>query len=227
MKISINALLADVTVLNAKSNFGFHDWASHEKTLDRRMSVLIPKLKFLIDAQIIDGDANYVFFKNCQAHSGKAGSYDDVRIMTLPANDKDSSVYLGGFCFQTWGFVEGGNAHVFMIDDTAKNDDDVVKCIDFDDWKAMKNALKNDAELIATLRQQFNPNYVEPVVEVKEKIVTEKPVKATTKKVAAKKSTTTKKSTKSKTPVAKDVTNDVNDVVAKVKESMTDVEIIE
>lgn len=220
MKTSINALLSNTAILNAESNFGFNDWNSAEKTLERRMSVLIPKLKFLVDAGIIDGDNNYAFFKNCNAHSGSKGTYDDVRIMTLPENENETSVYLGGFCFQTWGFVEGGNAHFFTIHDDATNDDDAVKCVDFIDWADMKKSLKNDAELLTLVRAHFNKNYVEPVIEVKEKIVkAEKPkiekatkVKAKAEKIAKPKKTTAKNMTK---------------IVDEVKAAIADVEIIE
>lgn len=180
MKLSINALIADTSVLNAENQFGFDKVTAHTKTLERRMSVLIPKLKFLVDSNIVNGDENYVTFNNVGAISGK-GTYDDVRIITLTADEKYEE-YLGGFSFQTWGFAEGGNAHLFLVDELEENKEDRLKFLSFADWKEMKNELRNNAELIAQVRGHFNKNYVEEIVEVKEEKIVEKVAKKATKK---------------------------------------------
>lgn len=193
MKLSINALIADTSVLTAENNFGFTAWVSHEKTLERRMSVLIPKLKFLVDAAIINGDENYVSFNNVSSITGK-GSYDDVRITKIAA-DEANEEYLGGFSFQTWGFAEGGNAHLFLVNEAEANTENHIKFTSFADWKEMKNALRDDKNLIDEVRNQFNKNFVEPVIEV-----VEKPVKV--KKVAAVKKPKATKKEKTSTEVA-------------------------
>lgn len=180
MKLSINALLNDTSVLNAENNFGFTAWVAHTKTLERRMSVLIPKIKFLVDSNIINGDENYVTFNNVSAVSGK-GTYDDIRITTLTADEKYEE-YLGGMSFQTWGFAEGGNAHLFLVDELEENKEDRLKFQSFADWKEMKNELRDNALLIADVRGHFNKNYVEEVVEVKVEKVKEVKAKKSTKK---------------------------------------------
>lgn len=186
--LTIASLIANPSL--ASTNFEFYDWFAVDSSLSRRFNAILPKVKFLVKEGLVDGVANYLWCKNNAAFGG--GTYDDVRFSTIEADVKDSK-YLGGFCFQTWGCIEGGNAFIFFIDETITEGEKMVK-LDFDNWSEMKKALKEDEELRTKIRSIFNAAYVEPVVEVKEEVkevavVKEKVVKA--------------KSTKAKTKTAK------------------------
>ena len=158
--LTISALIANPSL--ASTNFEFYDWFAVDSSLGRRFKAILPKVKFLVKEGLVDGEANYLWCKNNAVFGG--GTYDDVRFSTIEANVNDSE-YLGGFCFQTWGCVEGGNAFVFFIDNSITEGDRMVK-IDFDNWGEMKAALKSDNLLRDKIRSIFNRNYVEPEVEV-------------------------------------------------------------
>ena len=163
--LSIASLIANPSL--ASVNFEFYDWFAVESSLERRFKAILPKVKFLVKEGLVDGIDNYLWCKNNAVDFG--GTYDDVRISTIEADVNDSK-YLGGFCFQTWGCVEGGNAFLFFLDDTITKGERMVK-LDYANWAEMKNALKTDETLRAKIRSIFNPNYVEPSVEIAEEIV--------------------------------------------------------
>lgn len=162
--LSIASLIANPSL--ASVNFEFYDWFAVESSLERRFKAILPKVKFLVKEGLVDGVDNYLWCKNNAVDFG--GTYDDVRISTIESDPKDSK-YLGGFCFQTWGCVEGGNAFLFFLDDTITKGEKMVK-LDFDNWAEMKAALKSDETLRAKIRSIFNPNFVETVDEVVEEV---------------------------------------------------------
>lgn len=178
MKTSINALINDTTLANEM--FEFTDVHAARSSLNRRMDMQIPKIRFLVKENLIDGDKCYLTFTNIAPETG--GTYDDTVIHTLPTRGNPSK-QLGRWSFQTWGHVVGGTSYFITV-----NEDGTETKHDYQDWKALKNELKTNEELRALVRATFNPNYVEPVVE--EVVAEEKPEKVV--KVKATKATTTK-----------------------------------
>lgn len=141
-EISINEFLEN-PVENSDKFFNFYDWFCKDSTLEKRMLSLVPKLKFLVKEGIIDGESNYVWFKNNCPCDGSV--YDDIRISTL---DKENT-FLGGFCPKTghnnieekcsvWWFKEG--------ELVTKN---------FKNWNTFKKEVKTNPEFKAELVKAY------------------------------------------------------------------------
>ena len=149
--LSISSLVANPS-LACQTNFEFYDWFAVNSSLERRFKAILPKVKFLVKEGLIDGDANYLWCKNNAVLFG--GTYDDVRISTI-ATDESESQFLGGFCFQTWDMIEGGNAFFWTIDYAKKGEDGITK-YQYLNWADMKAALKSDEALRDAVRATFN-----------------------------------------------------------------------
>ena len=206
MKNSINALIADTTLAN--DMFEFTDVHAARSSLNRRMDMQIPKIKFLVKENLIDGDNCYITFTNIAPATG--GTYDDTVIHTMPKRGAPSK-QLGRFSFQTWGHIIGGTSYFITC-----NEDGTETKYDFQDWKELKNLLKTDEDLRALVRTHFNPNYVAPVIEEAiVEVAPEKPVKAP-RATKAKTAATTKAPAKrtKKTAEVKAPTVNPEDVIA-------------
>ena len=148
MKISLNDLIANPSLFNEDNFYGFYDWFANQSTLKRRMQLMMPKIKFLVKEGLVNGDTNYVWFKNNCPMSG--GTYDDARISTLD----ESQNFLGGFCFDNYGSHNEGGAHFWTLPAYA---DPIMYY--YDGWSVMKAALKHDEELRSLVRETFNPEF--------------------------------------------------------------------
>ena len=148
MKISINDLIANPSLYNEDNFYGFYDWFANQSTLKRRMQLMMPKIKFLVKEGLVNGDTNYVWFKNNCPMSG--GTYDDARISLLD----DTNDFLGGFCFDNYGSHSEGKAQFWTLH--ADREPDMYY---YDGWTYMKAALKHDEDLRALVRATFNPDF--------------------------------------------------------------------
>jgi len=80
MEISINEFLAD-PLATEDNSFNFYDWFCRDKALKNRMLSLKGKVSFLVKSGLINGDTNYVEFKNnCPVYGDL---YDDIRISRI------------------------------------------------------------------------------------------------------------------------------------------------
>ena len=142
MKISINELLKNPEeVLEKDECKFFFDWFCSDKSLHSRAMNFIPKLKFLVKEGIVDGDKNYVWFKNNCPTSGSL--YDDMRISNIETED-----FLGDFCPRTGHDLENKCSVWILIPE--------YKVFDFKDWNTFKREVKNNPEFKKTLQAVFN-----------------------------------------------------------------------
>ena len=148
MKISLHDLIANPSLYNEDNFYGFYDWFANQSTLKRRMQLMMPKIKFLVKEGLVNGDTNYVWFKNNCPSTG--GTYDDARISTL-GEDND---FLGGFCFDNYGSSSEGGAQFWTLHDDCEPD-----MYYYDGWTYMKAALKHDEDLRSLVRETFNPDF--------------------------------------------------------------------
>ena len=132
MNMSINEFLAN-PMATENDCFGFFDWFCRDKSLKRKMLALKGKVAFLVKSGLIDGDKNYVIFKNNCPGYGEL--YDDLRVINIETGDMvcglapklgyDEPKYKGKCEF--WSFDEDRNL-IEMF---------------FDDYRAFKTAVKN------------------------------------------------------------------------------------
>ena len=101
MKISINELIKNPELIEQDRCKFFYDWFCKESSLERRAKSFLPKLKFLIKEELIDGDKLYVWFKNNCPMAGTL--YDDMRFSTIDEKDND---FIGGVCPKSGHEVE-------------------------------------------------------------------------------------------------------------------------
>ena len=80
MRVSLNEFMADFEKQRGKY-FGFYDWFCKETSLRKRAMAFLPKLRFLLDMKILNGDTTYVWFKNNCPMCGPL--YDDIRITEM------------------------------------------------------------------------------------------------------------------------------------------------
>lgn len=85
-KISINEMIANPELLNSEGTWSFCDWFCPKSDLEKRAKSLLPKVKFLVDQKIIDGDKTYLWFKNSSSCFGML--YDSFGIVLIE-NDID------------------------------------------------------------------------------------------------------------------------------------------
>lgn len=143
-RITINELLANSANLVAADQCAFfYDWFCADSGLKNRALVLIDKLQFLVAEGLIDGDANYVWFKNNCPMSGH--TYDDMRISRI-SNEE----FLGGFCFASGHTGETHKADFWLID---KKHDMVNQ--KFRNWPDMKKALKTDEAVRNKIKEHY------------------------------------------------------------------------
>lgn len=166
-QLSISSLVANPSL--ASTNFEFYDWNAVDSSLERRFNAILPKVKFLVKEGLIDGDANYLWNMNVALFEG--GTYDEAHISNRSA--LNTGKYLGCFCFQTWGFIEGGQAFFTIIDKSKSNEAEQEVKYEYENWKEMKNSLKNDEEIRAIVRQHFNPAGVKADAEAQKAIEAE------------------------------------------------------
>jgi len=139
MKVSINEFLAGKDI---SKSYGFYDWFCREDSLEAKAKAFIPKLRFLVKEELIDGDKNYVNFKNNCPVDGSL--YDDMRISNIKT-DK----FLGGFCPKT------GHTRVPNKADLWFFTEDIAIFREFANWSELKKALKTDESLRAEVRKAF------------------------------------------------------------------------
>lgn len=89
--ISVNQLLANPELYNEDNYYGFYDWFCKDSSLKGRYTRALNKVKSMVKAGIIDGDAYSVWFKNNCPMVGS--TYDDIRFNRLEDDE-----YMGGFC---------------------------------------------------------------------------------------------------------------------------------
>lgn len=145
-KISINELLKN-PLDNTNACYDFYDWFCSEKGLKNRFNTLIPKLKFLVKQGIVNGDTNYVWFKNNCPMSGTL--YDDIRISTLD----EKNDFLGGFCPSS-GFasdIDNNQTCNLWLLNNGK-----IEQLHFKDWKTFKQTIKNDTMLRKRIGVHFS-----------------------------------------------------------------------
>lgn len=110
--ISINQVLANPELFNEDNSYGFWDWFCTDASLKNRYTKLLPKVKALVKAGIIDGDKHSVWFKNNYPMCGP--TYDDIRFNRLEDDE-----YVGGVCPSRkgvatyWLASEGFESHDF------------------------------------------------------------------------------------------------------------------
>ena len=142
MKTSINTFLNNPE-LNSDKCYNFYDWFCKDSSLKNRMMKMIPKLRFLIKEGIIDGDTNYVWFKNNCPMMGSV--YDDMRFSTF---NKDKN-FIGGLCPES-GHTNVENKCTLWY--FTKND--IVE-MNFKNWMTFKKELKDSPTLKEKLIKGF------------------------------------------------------------------------
>ena len=149
MKNSINEFIEDYEN-NSDECYGFYDWFCKDESLGARAKSFVPKLKFLVNEGLLDGDNHYVWFKNNCPMNGSL--YDDMRISTL--DEKED--FVGGFCPRTGHNNETEKASLWYFENISEsNPHGDLKQVNFKDWTTMKKALKTDEALRATVKKHF------------------------------------------------------------------------
>ena len=136
MNFSINTLLADPELIEKTPCSLFYDWFCNKHTLPRRAKAMIPKIKFLVDQGIINGETTYVWFKNNCPVSGS--TYDDMRFSSLISDD----VYVGGVAPRL-GYDRCENRAMMWYFEGKERE--IVQC-EFKNWRELKRAIKNNTD---------------------------------------------------------------------------------
>ena len=132
MNMTINEFLAN-PMATENDCFGFFDWFCRDKSLKNKMLGLKGKVAFLVKSGVIDGDKNYVFFKNNCPFDGEL--YDDFRVCDMETGEMICGLApklgynnpeMKGKC-EFWSFAEDGTLLEFL----------------YDDYRAFKTAVKN------------------------------------------------------------------------------------
>ena len=146
-RISINQLLKnpEKEIKEARCHL-FYDWFCSDTALVNRALKFIPLLQLLVDKGLLDGDSNYVWFKNNCPMDGKL--YDDMRISTI-----ENSTFLGGFCLDCGHNSSLKEASFWTID---QNSREMNYNKTFSSYRLMKYAIQKDPEIQKTIREQFN-----------------------------------------------------------------------
>ena len=129
--MTINEFLADPVGTTENDCYGFFDWFCRDKGLKSRMLKLKGRVAYLVKMGVIDGDKNYVIFKNnCP---GMGDLYDDFRIIDIETDEMICGLapslgytHAKGKC-EFWTFDDEGN---------------VVETL-YDNYKEFKAAVKN------------------------------------------------------------------------------------
>lgn len=157
-KLSITELLKDPKKhVEADSCAFFYDWFCAENGLKNRAYSLIDKLKFLVEEGLVDGDENYVWFKNNCPLSGS--TYDDMRISRIEGDE-----FLGGFCFASGHTGEKNKANLWLlgaevVEGEAETDSNARKLghalFEFPLWRDMKKELKTNQGLRGKIKAHY------------------------------------------------------------------------
>ncbi len=158
---SIKEFLQD-PVENSTWCFNFYDWFCKESSLKNKAIMHSKKLKFLVEAGILNANKTYAWFKNNCPGSGTL--YDDIRISTLDDGD-----YYGGFCPKTGHNNVEYPMNVFMLDNNSSHstvtdiDHQVeqaeshdMKYYRFESWADFKKAVNTCPDFQSELKTQFN-----------------------------------------------------------------------
>ena len=84
MNMTINEFLAN-PMATENDCYGFFDWFCRDKSLKNKMLALKGKVAFLVKSGVIDGDKNYVIFKNNCPFDGEL--YDDFRVIDIETDE--------------------------------------------------------------------------------------------------------------------------------------------
>ena len=140
-KITLRKFLED-PIKNSDECFNFFDWFCDEKSLEKRMLNLVPKLKFLVKEGILDPDKVKVNFKNNYPVHGSL--YDDIRITAIDDEDK----YLGGICPRT-GHNKKNKCEIWVIRPRFEQ-------LEFKNWTEFKKEVKRNKSLKEFLKLKFS-----------------------------------------------------------------------
>jgi len=143
MRVSLNEFMADFENQRGKY-FGFYDWFCKETSLRKRAMAFLPKLRFLLDMKILNGDTTYVWFKNNCPMDGEL--YDDMRFSLLDEED----TYLGGIAPSLGYSISKGKCNAWFILPNIG-----LKQFEFKSWSTFKNELKRDAKLLEEFQNHF------------------------------------------------------------------------
>lgn len=146
-KISINTLLANPeSLIEDDCCSFFHDWFCDDSKLDKRALALTKKLRVFVDEGLIDGDKNYVWFKNNCPMSGSL--YDDMRISNI-----ETGAFLGGICPSCGHNSSKGEASIWFLGGEYKNGTHYV--IE-SSWAKLKRNIRSDESVRSMIRSHFN-----------------------------------------------------------------------
>ncbi len=137
-RVSINEILED----NSKANefFQFYDWFCKDESLERHFKSFLPKLKFLVNEGLLDGDNLYFWLKNNCPVNGSL--YNDIRFSRI--SDEE---FLGGITPKT-GHIKELKCEMWFLKDG-------YKTMEFESWSDLKKELKTNKDL----REEFKNNF--------------------------------------------------------------------
>lgn len=151
---SINEVLANPELLCKNSwCWSFYDWFCPDRSLERRAKALLPKVKFLVDIGLVNGDENYVWFKNNCPMCGTL--YDDIRISSLVSGDEEGwSKYLGGLAPRSGHYTAKFKCTIW----TLYNNGDGSVMQDATSWSELKRELKRKekSHIYRVLKEGFS-----------------------------------------------------------------------
>ena len=130
MELTINEFLAN-PMATENDCFGFFDWFCRDKSLKRKMLALKPKVAFLVKSGVIDGDKNYVIFKNNCPCEGEL--YDDLRVVDIETDEM-----VCGLAPKLGYRSTKGKCEFWTFDNEGK----LVETL-YDSYKEFKAAVKN------------------------------------------------------------------------------------
>jgi len=120
---------------------GWYDWFCSDTSLYSRLKSMVPKIKFIVELEIIDCEKVYVFFKNNCPLVGN--TYDDFRICDLYKEDVIFTVVPKSghkpYNAELWGEKD---PQFGLIHQCAS-------------WRNMKHYLKNNKEYLIRLFDSY------------------------------------------------------------------------
>ncbi len=137
-RYSINEFIENYSS-NSDAYYGFYDWFCAEDSLSKKAKGFVPKLKFLVNQGLIDGDKMYVWFKNNCPMQGSL--YDDMRFSTLDEEED----FLGGLTPRSGHDVDN-KCDIWGFDDTGLVERS------FKDWNTFKREVKENEYMREFLR---------------------------------------------------------------------------
>lgn len=144
-RISITELLRNHDEIFEKDDScGFYDWFCKDSSLKRRALKMLPKLQFLVDEGLLNGDDKYVWFKNSCPLNGDL--YDEMGISSI-GGDED---YLGGLCPACGHTSSAKEASIWMLNDGE------MHTVTADRWVTLKKELKTSEVLREMVKKAFS-----------------------------------------------------------------------